>query len=266
MGSFGSSLLVPSVVFHDLKPKEIPMPDTVPAFPALENSILAALPQEDYERIAPSLTSVTLELGDVLYQPHEPIRHVYFPLTLVASLITILEDGGTVEAGIIGYPGMVGIPVVLGAESSPGRAIIQHSGDALMMTAEALKAELSRNGQLQQLLLRFTHTLFTQVSQTAACNRLHTVEERLARWLLMIHNCVEEDEFLMTQEFIATMLGVRRAGVTVAAGALQSAGLIKYKRGCIHILTREGLEDASCECYKMAETALRCGQPSNNRV
>ncbi len=226
------------------------MPDALSTTPALENSILAALPAEDYERIASSLTLVSLKLEQVLYEPYEPIQQVYFPITTVTSLITVLEDGSMVEAGIIGYTGMVGIPIVLGAEASPSLAIIQHSGDALTMSVEALKEELKRSGQLQQLLLQFTHTLFTQVSQTAACNRLHTVEERLARWLLMIHDCVAEDEFLLTHEFIATMLGVRRAGVTVAAGALQSAGLIKYKRGHIHILTREGLEDASCECFK----------------
>jgi CRP-like cAMP-binding protein len=226
------------------------MPETSPTTPVIENSILSALSPEDYERIASSLTLVSLKLGEVLYEPYEPIQQVYFPITTVASLITVLEDGSTVEAGIIGYTGMVGIPIVLGAEASPSQAIIQHSGDALMTPVETLKEELKRGGQLQQLLLQFTHTLFTQVSQTAACNRLHTVEERLARWLLMMRDCVEADEFLLTHEFIATMLGVRRAGVTVAAGTLQSAGLIKYTRGHIQILTREGLEDASCECYK----------------
>jgi CRP-like cAMP-binding protein len=226
------------------------MPDTLSTKPTLENSILAALPAENYERIASSLTLVSLKLEQVLYEPYELIQQVYFPITTVTSLVTVLEDGNTVEAGIIGYTGMVGIPIVLGVESSPSRAVIQHTGDALMMPVESLKEELKGGGQLQQLLLQFTHTLFTQISQTAACNRLHTIEERLARWLLMIHDCVEEEEFLLTHEFIATMLGVRRAGVTVAAGMLQSAGLINYKRGHIHILTREGLEDASCECFK----------------
>lgn len=215
-----------------------------------KNSILAALPVDDYERIALSLTPISFELGQVLYEPDEQIHQVYFPITTITSLITILEDGSTVEAGIIGYTGMVGIPVVLGAESSPSRAVTQHLGDALMMPVAALKEELRRGGQLQELLLLFTHTLFTQVSQTAACNRLHTVEERLARWLLMIHDRTQEDEFMLTQEFIATMLGSRRAGVTVAAGALATAGLIRYKRGHISIVDREGLEDAACECYK----------------
>jgi CRP-like cAMP-binding protein len=230
--------------------------ETLSPTTALENSILAALPADEYERIASVLTPVALELGQILYEPHEPIRQVYFPITMVTSLVTILEDGSTVEAGIIGSSGMVGIPVVLGAESSSSQAIIQHSGDALMMPVDSLKNELRRGGQLQQLLLRFTHTLFTQVSQTAACNRLHTVEERLARWLLMIHDRVQEDEFMLTQEFIATMLGSRRAGVTVAAGTLASAGLIGYKRGHIRILNREGLEEASCECYKMGTDEL----------
>ena len=218
----------------------------------LENSILAALPAHEYERIASSLTLVSLDLGQILYEPHEPIRHVYFPSTAVTSLVTILADGSTVESGVIGYSGMVGIPVILGAESSPCQALIQHSGDALMMEVEAFQNELRRGGQLQPLVLRFTHTLFTQVSQTAACNRLHTVEERLARWLLMMHDRVQKDDFMLTQEFIATMLGARRSGVTVAAGTLQSAGLISYKRGHIYILNRKALEKASCECYQVA--------------
>lgn len=226
------------------------MLDTLSPPTKIENSILAALPPDEYERIASALTPVSLDLGQVIYEPDELIRQVYFPSTSIASLITILEDGSTVESGIIGYTGMVGIPVVLGAESSTSRAVIQHRGEALMMPVDALKDELRRDGQLQPLLLRFTHTLFTQISQTAACNRLHTVEERLARWLLMIHDRIQEDEFMLTQEFIATMLGSRRAGVTVAAGALSSAGLIAYRRGHIRIVNREGLEDASCECYK----------------
>lgn len=226
------------------------MLDALSPITKVENSILAALPPEEYERIASSLTPVSFDLGQIIYEPDEVIRQVYFPTTTITSLVTVLEDGSTVEAGIIGYTGMVGLPVVLGAESSTSQAITQHTGDAFMMPVDALKEELSRGGQLQQLLLRFTHALFTQVSQTAACNRLHTVEERLARWLLMIHDRIHEDDFLLTQEFIATMLGSRRAGVTVAAGALASAGLISYRRGHIRILNREGLEDASCECYK----------------
>jgi CRP-like cAMP-binding protein len=216
-----------------------------------ENSILAALPPEKMERIAQSLQPVSLALGQVLYEPDEPIRRVYFPTSSITSLITILEDGSTVEAGMVGYTGMVGIPVALGVETSPNRALIQHSGEALMMTVEAFKDELKRGGQLQHLVLLFTHTLFTQVSQTAACNRLHTVEERLARWLLMMHDLVREDDFMLTQEFLSAMLGARRAGVTVAAGSLQRAGLIRYKRGHIVILDREALEDTSCECFKI---------------
>lgn len=219
----------------------------------IENSILAALPLEDYERIASSLTPVSLKLGQVLYEPYEIIRQVYFPITTITSLITVLEDGSTVEAGIIGYTGMVGIPVLLGVESSSSQAITQHTGDALMMPTEMLKEELKRGGQLQHLLLQFTHTLFTQISQTAACNRLHTVEERLARWLLTTRDRVQSDEFLLTQEFIARMLGTRRSGVTVAAGILQNAGLISYKRGRINILNGEKLEAASCECYRIVK-------------
>jgi CRP-like cAMP-binding protein len=229
------------------------MLEATPPTAKIENSILAALPAEEYERIASSLTTISFELGQVIYEPDEVIRQVYFPTAAIVSLITILEDGSTVESGIIGYSGMVGLPVVLGVESSTSQAITQHTGEALMMPVKALKEELSRGGQLQQLLLRFTHALFTQVSRTAACNRLHTVEERLARWLLMMHDRIREDDFSLTQEFIATMLGSRRAGVTVAAGTLASAGLIAYRRGHIQILNREGLEDAACECYKNGE-------------
>lgn len=229
------------------------MLDVLSRTTTIENSILAALPAQEYERIASSLTTVQLDLGRVLYQPHEPIRHVYFPTTAIASLVIVLEDGSTVEAGIVGNTGMVGIPVVLGAESSTSQAITQHTGEALMMTVEALQAELRRNGQLQQLLLRFIHMLFAQISQTAACNRLHTVEERLARWLLIMHDRINEDEFMLTQEFISTMLGSRRAGVTVAAGTLQQAGLISYKRGRIRILDRERLEEVSCECHRVVK-------------
>lgn len=226
------------------------MSETLTLVALSENSILRALPAEEYERISSSLTTSWLDLGQVLYEPNETIQRVYFPTSTVISMITILEDGSTVESGIIGPTGMVGIPVVLGAETMTCRAAVQHSGEALIMSTEALKAELRRGGHLQQSLLLFTHTLFTQIAQTAACNRLHTVEERLARWLLMMGEHARTDEFTLTQEFIATMLGSRRAGVTVSAGALQRAGLITYRRGHIRILNREGLEDASCECFK----------------
>jgi CRP-like cAMP-binding protein len=215
-----------------------------------ENSILAALPAEEMERIAPFLTPVALALGQVIYEPKETIQRVYFPTSAVVSLITILENGSTVEAGMIGPTGMVGISIILGAEATTSRAVIQHSGEALMMTAVAIKDLFKLGGQLLKSLLLFMHDLFTQVSQTAACNRLHTVEERLARWFLMMHDYARDDEFTLTQEFLATMLGSRRAGVTVAAGVLQRAGLIHYKRGLIRIIDRTGLEDASCECFK----------------
>jgi CRP-like cAMP-binding protein len=231
--------------------RRIPMSETTTSISVAENTILAALPPEEMERIARSLQPVSLELGQVLYEPDQVIRRVYFPTEAVASLITMLEDGSTVEAGMVGYTGMVGTPIVLGAETSPNRALIQHSGGALMLPVEVLRDELKRGSRLQQSLLLFIHMLFTMVSQTAACNRLHTVEERLARWLLMMHDLVKEDDFILTQEFLSSMLGARRAGVTVAAGSLQRAGLITYKRGHIRILDREALEDSSCECFKI---------------
>jgi CRP-like cAMP-binding protein len=223
---------------------------TLTPIPVPENSILAALPAEEMERIASFLTPVSLALGQVLYEPHETIQSVYFPTSAVVSLVTILEDGSTVEAGMIGPTGMVGISVILGAETMNSQSVVQHSGEALKMKAAAIKDLFKLGGQLPKSLLLFTHELFTQVSQTAACNRLHTVEERLARWFLMMHDYAGDDEFTLTQEFIATMLGSRRAGVTVAAGVLQRAGFIHYKRGFIRILNRSGLEDASCECFK----------------
>jgi CRP-like cAMP-binding protein len=219
----------------------------------LENSILAALPAEDYARIAPSLTLVSLELGDVLFEPGDRVRQILFPINSLVSMLAMMEDGATVEAGVIGNEGVVGISTILGAETSTTQGLVQVAGEALSIPAEAFMAEFKRGGELQSLVLRHTHTLFTLVSQTAACNRVHTIEERLARWMLTTRDRVQSDEFLMTQEFIARMLGTRRSGVTVAAGILQTAGLIKYTRGRINILDGEKLEAASCECYRIVK-------------
>ncbi|MDT4895039.1 MAG: hypothetical protein QOH25_116 [Acidobacteriota bacterium] len=227
--------------------------ETLSAISTLENSILAALPAEEYQRIASSLTLVSLDLGRVLYEPGDRVTQIYFPINSVVSMLSMMESGTTVEAGVVGNEGVVGISAILGAEVSTVQALVQVSGDALSIPAETLMAEFRRGGKLQSLILRHTHTLFTMVSQTAACNRLHTVEERLARWLLSTRDRIESDEFLLTQEFIARMLGTRRSGVTVAAGILQNAGLINYRRGRINILNREGLEEASCECYRIVK-------------
>jgi CRP-like cAMP-binding protein len=220
---------------------------------AVENRILAALSEGERENIFPHLEPLSLSLGQILFEPGDPVRHIYFPLNSVVSMLASMENGTTVEAGVIGKEGAVGIAAILGAETSTTQGLVQATGEALSIPADVLMAEFRRAGKLQLLLLRHTHSLFTMVSQTAACNRLHTVEERLARWLLTTHDRVESNEFLLTQEFIARMLGTRRSGVTVAAGILQQAGLINYRRGRIYILDREGLEEVSCECYRIVK-------------
>nr|QEO74280.1 Transcription regulator, crp [uncultured bacterium] len=230
-----------------------PAEDYQRLLPHLRNRILAALPREEYERMAPNLKTVSLLLGSILYIPDETIQHVYFPKTCVISILAALEDGATVEAGVTGSEGMVGVPIVLGADSTPNQALTQVAGDAWQMPAENLREEFRRGGKLHDLLLRYTHTLFTQVAQTAACNRVHRIDERLARWLLITHDRVRSDCFILTQEFLARMLGVHRPGVTEAAVALREKNLINYSRGKITVLDRPGLEDASCECYRIVK-------------
>lgn len=217
------------------------------------NRLLAALPPEEYQHLSPQLELVSLELAQILYQPSEPIDYVYFPHRSLISLVMVLQDGSTAEVGLVSSKGMVGVPVILGSSMSFNLAIVQIPGDAMRMPADCLKTEFKRGGALQMLLLSYVQALLTQVSQTAACNRLHRLEARLARWLLLVQDAIESDELQLTQEFIAQMLGVRRSGVTVAAGALQQAGLIHYNRGKITILDRKGLESFSCECYRVIE-------------
>lgn len=213
------------------------------------NKILAALPREEFDQIAAKLRTVPLKLGEILYMPEQKIEHVYFVTSGVVSLLAALENGATVEAGVIGPEGMAGISVILGADSTPNQALIQADGHALRMSSEDIRTEFRKGGKLRDLLLRYTHTLFTQVAQTAACNRLHSIEQRLARWLLLTQDRVDSDEFVLTQDFLSRMLGVRRAGVSVAANTLKQAGLIDYRRGSIIVLDRKGLEKYSCECY-----------------
>ncbi|MEA5568206.1 Crp/Fnr family transcriptional regulator [Anabaena sp. UHCC 0399] len=222
----------------------------VPHLPR-ENKILAALSEAEYQRFAPHLERVHLPVKQVLYEAGEPITHVYFLNQAIASLVCNQEDGSTVEAGMVSNDGMVGLPVIWGGNSTTTTAFVQVPDSGMRMKAELLIAEFKRGGELQTLLLRYTQALFTQVTQTAACNRLHTIEERLARWLLIVADRVQSDTFPLTQEFIAQMLGCRRAGVTMAAGTLSQAGMISYKRGNITILNRSDLEDTSCECYSI---------------
>lgn len=222
----------------------------------IENRLLAALPAEDYQRLVPHLELVSLPLEKVIYEPGEPIKHVYFPHQAIVSLVSTMEDGSTVEVGLVGNDGMVGTPVFLGGNTTTNRAFVQLAGSGMRMEAIRLKAEFNRAGSLQSLLLRYTQALLTQVSQLAACNRAHTVEERLARWLLTVSDRVQSDQFPLTQEFISQMLGVRRSGVTVAAGTLSQAGMIRYTRGKITVLNREDLEATSCECYGTIKNEL----------
>lgn len=220
---------------------------------SIKNRILAALPDEEYERIRPKLEVVTLENGEVLYHHGDRIRCVYFPNEAVISNVVTLESGATVEVGPVGNEGMAGVSVLLGTDNSFHKVMVQVGGGAVRMNADVLRSECSQCAPLQTILLRYTMARHIFISQSVACNRLHTIEERLCRWLLAMHDRAEEDEFELTQEMIAEMLGTQRSGVTLAAGALQRAGLISYKRGRITILDREGLEDTSCECYRVVK-------------
>lgn len=215
----------------------------------IKNRLLATLPAEEYERLVPHLELVSLPLNQIIYQLGEPIEYVYFPHHAIISLLSVLEDGSTVEAGLVGNDGMVGLPVILGGNKTSNQALVQVAGNGMRMKAELLNSEFKRGGALQSLLLRYTQALLTQVSQGVACNRLHTIEERLARWLLTVQDRVESDQFPLTQEFIAQMLGTRRSGVTVAAGTLSKAGTIRYSRGKITIVNQGDLEAIACECY-----------------
>lgn len=215
-----------------------------------QNQLLAALPINDYQRLIPDLELVTLSNQQLIYDVGESIRYVYFPNQALVSFVSLMEDGSTTEVGIVGKDGMVGMPVCWGGESSANiQAIAQMPGSAIRMKAQKLKIEFERGGAMQRLLLLYTQAIFTQVSQTAACNRHHTVEQRLARWLLTVQDHIQLDELILTQEFISQMLGTRRAGVTVAALALQQAGMIRYTRGRITVIDRDKLKSAACECY-----------------
>lgn len=213
------------------------------------NHLLAQLPEAEYGRLARYLRPVELALGQVLYEPAEPVSTVYFPNRSMVSLVQVMENGATVEAGIVGNDGIVGYSAYLGGKQDSSRAIVQISGSAIALDARILKTEFDRGETLQKLLLRYTQALLAQISQTAACNRFHPTEERLARWLLQSQDFARSSSLNLTQDFLANMLGTRRASVTVAAGALQKAGLIEYSRGNIEILQRQELELAACECY-----------------
>ncbi|MEH2117108.1 Crp/Fnr family transcriptional regulator [Nostoc sp.] len=214
------------------------------------------------------LKLVSLQVPQILHEAGEPITQVYFPDKSMISIVTTMEDGSTAEVGIVSSEGLVGIPVILGNRITTTTSFVQISGAAMQMNADILRAEFNRGGAIQNLLLCYVQAIYSELSQAAACNRLHTLDERLARWLLTVADRVQSEDFLLTQEFISQMLGVRRSGVTVAASTLSQAGMISYKRGHISILNREDLEATSCECYRVIqnEFARLLGKMPNNRV
>jgi len=214
-----------------------------------QNHLLAALPETDYARIAPQLELVPLTLGQVLYESGSRMRHVYFPTTAIVSLLYVMENGASAEIAVVGNDGIVGISLFMGGESTPSRGVVQSAGKSYRLKAALLKEEFDRYGPTMHLLLRYTLALITQMTQTAVCNRHHSVDQQLCRWLLLSLDRLQTNELVMTQELMANMLGVRREGVTQAAGKLQAAGLIHYSRGRIKVIDRPGLEARSCECY-----------------
>ncbi|HLL72872.1 MAG TPA: Crp/Fnr family transcriptional regulator [Pyrinomonadaceae bacterium] len=218
-----------------------------------ENRLLAALPAEDYQRLLPELQPVTFSLGEVLYESQGRMEHVYFPTSSHISLLYTMIDGSTAEVGLVGNEGLVGIALFMGGDTTPNRAIVQGAGDAYKMKAWVMQEEFKRGGTLQYVLLRYTQALITQISQTAVCNRLHTTEQRLCRWILMTHDRTQTDQLDMTHEFIANMLGIQREAVSLVAHRLREKGAIDYKRGSIRIIERRVLEEYSCECYQVVK-------------
>jgi CRP-like cAMP-binding protein len=217
------------------------------------NRLLAVLPSKEYQRLRPHLEEGALSFGEVLYEAGEIIPRVYFPNHGVVSLLSGVKERSTLEVGVVGAEGMVGISVFLGAQASPNQALAPCAGAAMSMSADAMRKHVGHEGPLPDLLRRYANSLLAQISQTAACNRFHAVEARLARWLLMTHDRIRSNEFRLTQEFLSHILGVRREGVANAARALQRRNLISYVRGRITILNRAGLEAGSCGCYEIVK-------------
>jgi len=221
------------------------------------NQLLDYLPQAVYSRLRHSLKSVQLPKGKVLYEVGDEVHHAYFVTSGMVSLLSATDDGATVEVAMVGSEGLAGVPAVLRNNSTPYRSVVQLPASAMRIRAAALDAEFARCGQLQDSLLRYLHTLLTQISQSAICHRYHTIEQRLCRWLLVSRDCTHSDTFHLTQESLSYMLGVQRTGVTAVAGALRSAKLIRYRRGEIQVLDVRGVEAASCECYQIVREQIR---------
>lgn len=227
-----------------------------------QNNVLRALPADEYLRVASHLEPIEAENRRIVFEPYAPIREVWFPRNCVVSIVNVMKDGGVVEAATIGCEGIVGLPLLLGVSNSTHRAIVQVPGHAARMSGVSFLELLPHSPSLRTLAFRVMNTLFEQAAQTAACNRLHSVEQRCARWLLMTAERARSYEFPLTQEFLAQMLGVRRAGVTVVAGELQRSGLISYRRGHVSILDVKGLEKVSCECYRVVQERYDGLRPS----
>ncbi len=217
------------------------------------NQLLAALPDAEWERWLPQLEPVEMPLGQVLYESGTTLSHVYFPLTAIVSLLYVMENGASAEIAVVGNEGIVGISLFMGGESTPSRAVVQSAGHGYRLNAQTMKEEFNRAGPVLHLLLRYTQALITQMAQTAVCNRHHTLDQQLCRWLLLSLDRLQGNDLKMTQELIANMLGVRREGVTEAALKLQKVGLIRYARGHITVLDRAGLEQRTCECYAVVK-------------
>lgn len=231
-----------------------------------QNHLLDALLQTEYDRISSDLEYVNMPLGAVLYESGELLQHVYFPIDSIVSILYVMEDGASAEIAVVGNEGILGISLFMGGETTPSRAVVQSAGCGYKLKAQLLKDEFNRAGPVMRLLLRYTQALITQMSQTAVCNRHHTIEQQLCRWLLLSLDRLASDELSMTQELIANMLGVRREGVTEAAGKLQRAGLIDYRRGSIKVLNRPALEKRVCECYQVVKTEFDRLLPSLHAI
>jgi CRP-like cAMP-binding protein len=218
------------------------------------NELLASMPVPEWERICAALDPVDLPLGLVLYESGSKMSHVYFPTTAIVSLLYVMEDGSSAEIAVVGREGVVGIALFMGGETTPSRAVVQSAGKGLRLSSRVMKEEFNRSGPVMHLMLRYTQALITQMAQTAVCNRHHSLDQQLCRWLLLSLDRLHGDDLVMTQELIANMLGVRREGVTAAALTLQKLGLIRYARGHITVLDRPGLEARVCECYAVVKT------------
>lgn len=228
--------------------------------------MLSALPAEERTRLFPHLELVPMPLGEVLSEPGMKMNHVYFPTTSIVSLLYVMENGASAEIAVVGNEGIVGVSLFMGGETTTSRAVVQSAGYAYRLTGQLLKDAFFFAGPMQRLLLRYTQALLTQMSQTAVCNRHHTVDQQLCRWLLLSLDRLSSNELTMTQELIANMLGVRREGVTEAAGQLQRAGLIHYSRGKISVIDRPGLEERVCECYQVVKTEFDRLLPEINEL